>query len=167
MSQTSYTRDFTQAYAGMLGDNGDRRIEARINNQGADLAAGIFVKNSAEGLCTLLSSAGDKLAGVVVNTFAHNPGDASKALTAGTVIEAGEMANVLTDGAVWVVCEEAMAVTDPVYARHTAGTGTTIGAVRNDIDTASCILVKGARVLVPSTGAGVCCIFLSLNAALT
>jgi hypothetical protein len=72
---------------------------------------------------------------------------------------------VLAHGEVWVVCEEAMAVTEDVYVRRAAGTGTQLGAVRDDADNASCTLLPNVRVVTASSGAGVCKLRINLPAA--
>lgn len=79
---------------------------------------------------------------------------------------AARAVEVVDQGEVWTVCEEAMALTDTVYARHTAnGVGKTqLGAVRNDTDSANCEVLPAARVVYPSTGAGVVKLRLNLPA---
>lgn len=73
---------------------------------------------------------------------------------------------VLAHGEVWVVCEEAMAVTEDVYVRRAVGAGgSQLGAVRDDADTASCTLLPNVRVVTASTGAGVCKLRINLPAA--
>jgi hypothetical protein len=75
---------------------------------------------------------------------------------------------VQNDGDIWVVCEEAMALTDDVYVRWVTGTGTQLGAVRNDADTSGtdrAALLPNARVVKASTGAGVVLLRINLPAA--
>ncbi len=57
------------------------------------------------------------------------------------------MCQYLRRGAIWVKAEEAMAKGDTVYVRYLSGTGTTIGAVRNDADSTTCAALDGANVL--------------------
>lgn len=57
------------------------------------------------------------------------------------------MCQYLRRGAIWVKAEEAMAKGDTVYVRYLSGTGTTIGAVRNDADSTTCAALDGASVL--------------------
>lgn len=161
MSQTSYSRTFTQAFAGQLGDSGPNRIGSYVNDQGADIPAGCFVVHKAEGTADLPASATEKLAGVVVNSFARNPDD----LSGTAAIQAGDTMNVLEEGAIWVSCEEALAVGADVYVRYASGAGgSVLGLVRSDGDTSSARRATGARVLVPSTGAGLCMIYFSAAA---
>jgi hypothetical protein len=162
MPQTSYNRGFSApSFAGALGDTGPQRVGSYLNNAGANLPAGVFVKFSAEATSTNLGASTDKIAGVVVNSAAHNPNGLTGANDA---ILAGDTMNVLEEGAVWVRCEEAMAVGDSVFARFASGAGGTVmGYVRNDADTASCMQLKGARVLVPATAAGICMVYFSAS----
>lgn len=161
MSQTTYARSFTQAFAGQLGDSGPVRIGSYVNDQGADISAGVFVSLKAEGTCDLPAGSTEILAGVVLNSFARDP----DSLTGTTAVQAGDVAPILEEGAVWVRCEEAMAITDNVFVRHAAGAGgSALGLVRNDADTASARRVSGARILVPSTGAGLVLIYFSAAA---
>lgn len=161
MAQTSYSRDLSAAaFAGQLGDSGPHRIDSYVNDEGSDIPAGILVTHKAEGTIDLVDSGTDKLAGAVLNTFARNPDD----LTGTAAITAGDTCNVLSEGAVWLLGEEAMAIGDAVYVRHAAGAGgSQLGAVRNDADTASARQVKGARVLKASTGAGPVLVYLSVS----
>lgn len=59
----------------------------------------------------------------------------------------GEPVSILRKGDIWVVTEEALSEGDDVYVRITSGAGgSTLGAFRNDADTASAVLVTGAKV---------------------
>jgi hypothetical protein len=58
----------------------------------------------------------------------------------------GEVVPVLEEGLIWVYTEEAVLDRDPVYVRVAAGAGgSVLGAFRNDADSASCVIVTGAR----------------------
>lgn len=161
MAQTSYSRGpATVGFAGMIGAP-NALVFSFINDQGANIPAGVFLSHKAEGTADLVAGASERLAGVAVNSFARNPND----LTSTAAITAGDSMDVLTEGFIWVRCEEAMAVNDPVYIRHTANGGNTqLGAVRNDADTTTARLCKGARVMTPSTGAGIVLLFVSVAA---
>lgn len=163
MAQTSYSRSpSASAFAGQLGDSGEHRIESWVADQGTDLPAGVAVTVKSEGKADLPAGLTEKLAGISLNSFARSPDD----LTGTAAIKDGATFDVLTEGAVWVVVEEAMAVTDNVYVRTAANTGTQLGAFRNDADPAAgpvdtCRRVKGARVLIGSSGSGVALIYFS------
>jgi hypothetical protein len=69
----------------------------------------------------------------------------------------GEHVPLCEEGGIWVYAEEAMAEGDPVYLRIASGAGgTVLGAFRNDADTASCVLIPGARVKKSTAAAGPC-----------
>lgn len=165
--QTSYNRYYDAAFAGQLGDSGPHRIEAKTNSETANVPAGIFVVEGAtEGTFKLPALSTDKLAGVIANTFARNPGDQSVSLSGTDAIMPNGSANLMCEGAIWVVCEEAMAIGDDVYFRYSAnGAGKLqLGAVRNDADSSHARKATGARVLISSSGAGVCLVYVSVAA---
>ena len=66
----------------------------------------------------------------------------------------GETVPVMTEGGIWVYAEEAMSDGDPVYIRIATGSASALGGFRNDADSASCVLVPGAKCKRDSTGAG-------------
>ncbi len=135
--QTSYSRDPSAAFAGMLGDARPSVISSRANGESANVPAGIFMKQSStEGAALLLTAATEKLAGIVLNTFARNPGDVSVTLSGTDAYATKVEMPILEEGSAWVVCEEAMAVADSVYVRFSAnGAGKlVVGAIRNDSD---------------------------------
>jgi hypothetical protein len=148
MAQTVYMRGYEAAFPGQLGETSDSYVRSLTNTDTTNLAAGIFVAQPAvEGTAKNLAAVGDVVAGVTLNVFAREPGVMS-ALSGSECWVVGASMAVLDEGAVWVLSEEALAVNDPVYARHTANGGNTvIGAIRNDIDTDKCRRIKGARVL--------------------
>lgn len=80
------------------------------------------------------------------------PGITSTTVTADYVD--AETAPCLTAGSMWVYGEEALTEGDPVYVRIAAGTATALGGFRNDADTATCVLIPGAKVERDSPGAG-------------
>jgi len=155
MSQTNYAVDPALAYRGLLGDpNKDAVISPFANGSGADVGFGIMVRRDATNLedqFDNFSATGQTPLGILVHTHATQ----SRALAGSDGLEALEEASVLSKGRIWVAVEEAITVGDDVYFRHTAGTGTEIGAFRNDADTASCDQITNARWLQGSTGAGV------------
>lgn len=152
MAQTSYAREHSAAnVAGGLGDTGPNRVESYLNDEGADIPAGIAVVEKALGTADLFDSTNDTLLGIVVNSYARDPDD----LDGLDVIKDGGAMNVLTEGTIWVVVEEAVAVTDPVYCRFSAAGEEVLGAFRTDADTSDAREVKGARFLTETSGAGI------------
>lgn len=81
------------------------------------------------------------------------PGQTSTLVTADYVDS--EAVPCLETGAIWVYSEEAISDGDPVYVRVASGAGgSVLGAFRNDADSASCVLVVGARFCRDSSAAG-------------
>jgi hypothetical protein len=123
--------------------------------------AGVFVcEGSTAQTCKVPTSAAEVLQALGVAAWSASELPPSDATTndypADTVIP------VLAQGDIWVVCEEAMAVTDDVYVRR--GAGGTYGAVRNDADSTATLL-PNVRVVTASSGAGVVKLRLNLPAA--
>lgn len=159
--QTSYSLGAASpAFAGQLGDSGPFRVGTYSNGQGSAIPAGILVKLSADNTVTYLGGSTDQVAGVVLNQFARNPND----LTSTNAIQSGDACAVLEEGEVWLLAEEALAVTDKVYVRHTTGTGTQLGAVRNDSDTNTCRRLSGARIILGCSAAGPVLVYFSAAA---
>lgn len=135
--QSSYSRSFDAAFAGQPGDSGYKRDSSSTNSTGSAIPAGIGVcQATAAGELKLPDSATAKLLGIVLNTFARNPGDAAVSLSGTAAVADKASANLREQGAVYVVVEEAVTVADAVYMRHTAnGAGKLqLGAFRNDLD---------------------------------
>lgn len=163
MPQSTYLQTFPTGFAGMPGETGDYLSRAYLNKEATAIPAGIgVVEGAAVGQCLLPAAAADKIAGIVVNSYARNPGDSGSSLTGTQAIMPDAVANVMQSGAIWVVVEEAVAITDDVYMRHATGTGTQLGAFRNDGDTNTCRQVKGARFLSATTGAGVALLWIDV-----
>lgn len=162
MSQTSYSDSIAAAFAGQKGDG---RVEAWLNSEASDVPAGILVEIDSEGKFQLMTGATTHLAGGVINSFARDPGNAA-ALASTNAIKAGAVANLMVEGSIWLLAEEAMAVDDDVFVRHTAnGAGKLqLGAVRNDNDSNNARQVTGARVLAGCSAAGPVLVYLSVAA---
>lgn len=134
MAQTTYNADPTLGFRGLLADpNDDAFLISLANGAAAAQGFGIMVRRDAanpEDQFDILSAAGQTPVGVLVHTHAQQ--DPSLADPLGVALL--EPASVCRRGRVWVRVEEAITVGDPVYYRHTSGTGTEIGAFRNDSD---------------------------------
>ncbi len=137
MSQTAYTVEAELAFRGMLGDPNDDGFKIPLSNGAAAAQGfGIMVRRDATNLedqFDILSAAGQAPVGVLV----HNHAQENPALTGFLGVDLLEPASVLRRGRIWVRVEEAITVCDGVFFRHTTGTGTEIGAFRNDLDGAA------------------------------
>lgn len=109
-----------------------------------------------------IASSGDVLAGVHVHSHEFDRRTQLDATTGGVL--PGNLTSVMSRGRIGVVVEEAVAVTDTVYYRHTASGGNTPGSFRNDADSASCAQLYGARFVYPTSGAGVTVLEFDLTA---
>jgi len=119
----------------------------------AVLAGLIVVPGAAGDSAKLPASDADipKALGVVAYDQAAQPTSASYDFAA------GEVAEVVYRGDVWVVCEDAIAAGAQVYLRHTANGAGKLqpGAVCAADDTTYTALLPNARALAASSGAGV------------
>jgi len=162
MSQTSYAVDPALAFRGQLGDpNVDMFAIPLANGAAAAVGFGIMVRRDAtnpETQFDIFSATGQTPAGILAHTHAQQ--DPTLADPLGVALL--EPASVVRRGRIWVVTEEAIAVGDAVYFRHTSGTGTEIGAFRNDADTASCDQITSARWLRGCSAAGVALLEINL-----
>jgi len=162
MPQTTYNTDPAVGFRGMLADpNDDAFIITLANGAAAAVGFGIMVKRDAtnpESQFDIFSATGQDPVGILVHT--HCQQDPSLAGALGVALL--ETAGVVRRGRIWVVTEEAIAVTDDVYFRHTSGTGTEIGAFRNDADTASCDQITNAQWLRGCAAAGVALLEINL-----
>lgn len=160
-SQTSYGVNFTAAFAGMAGDEPAARVESFRNDDASSIPAGIFMAQGTTDqsaiLLTAASGAGGKIAGVVLNTFARNPGDADNTLSGTAAYTPDSSVPLVTEGTIWCVSESAFALGDDVYVRHTANGGLTQkGAVTSGAGvTTGCRKLTGAHVVYASTAAGI------------
>lgn len=134
MSQTAYSVDPALAFRGLLGDpNDDSFAIPMANGAAAAQGFGIMVLRDAtnpEEQFDIMSAAGQDPLGILVHTQAQENPDLADPLG----VDLLEMASVLRRGRIWVRVEEAITVTDGVFFRHTTGSGTEIGAFRNDLD---------------------------------
>ena len=162
MSQTSYSVDPALGFRGLLADpNTDSYMIPLANGAAAAQGFGIMVRRDAtnpEDQFDIFSATGQTPVGILVHTQAQQ----NQALADPLGVSLLETASVLRRGRIWVVVEEAITVGDDVYFRHTAGTGSEIGAFRNDADTASCDQVTNAQWLQGSTGAGIALLELNI-----
>lgn len=144
MSQTTAPlRNMVVGQAGLMAEPfGPEDVRSVVNTAGKLYFGRMAVVNTTdEGKSAHPSAAGQAPLGIVMHS--HATVSLEDGLDAGYA--AKETANVLRKGYIWVVIEETIAIGDAVYFRHTAGTGTKLGAFRNDADTASCDLLAGAR----------------------
>lgn len=125
------------ATAGQAYDSGPYDIVSKIAAEA--IPFGRYVTFTSEASCELPDSSNEitqNLGGVAMRDPTKISGDG---------YAAGEAVAVMVRGRVWVPTEEAVTYNDAVYARHTTGTATTIGAFRDDDDSAKAAIPVGAR----------------------
>lgn len=139
MSQTSYSRYFVNAFAGMLADTGYSYTQSRVNGESINVPAGIGMKEgSTEGTALLPTALTSKLAGITVNSMQRNPGDAVSTLVGTDAFLPGNEMNLMTEGAIFVKSEQAVVVGNDVFCRFATsvntGSLTQKGSFRKDAD---------------------------------
>jgi len=144
MSQTSYSTEAAVAYAGMLADSSvtAKRSVSRANESATACAFGkpAVAGTDAETQFDLPSGASDVFLGITVHR--HGTEDATD-----DGIAQDEVAELLREGAIWVIAKTVVAVGDDVYWDHTTNPGTW----RNDSTTA--VQVPGAKFMKATSGA--------------
>lgn len=133
MAQTSYSVNAADAFAGMLDLNlQNPDILSRFNEDAAKVGYGLMVRQgTAPEEFDIFSATAQDALGVTVHEHTEK---AAGTGTATEIAASGGKAGILRKGRIWVVVEEAVALTDGVFYRHTTGTGTEIGAFRTDRD---------------------------------
>lgn len=172
--QTSYAEQLTAAQLGMLGDQGMTDKVSRYS--AAVIPFGRVVSfDTTSGKVKLPAAATDILdansesrpvEGIVIATQAIEEQATNTLGVADANVPAypiGYNFSVLRKGRIWLWAEEAVTVTDQVFVRHTAAGNEKPGNVRNDAATATCALLKGARFMTSTTGAGLVLVEINLT----
>ncbi len=147
--QTSYDQYMDKRYAGQIdtasiGDNISMIIKG--SNVGFGLAV---VQDTADGNCKVATATGGTFRGVTVRNLNVNNSDAG----VGEYLENAPI-SLRRFGEIVVLTEVAVTKDDAVFFRHTAnGTLDTLGAFRDDADTAKADAITGAT-FAESVGAG-------------
>lgn len=139
--QTTYAMDPGIAYAGLLADAGDVDTISRVLAGAVALSAGLAAvfhagdldlqcrPPAATGEVTNVAAAG-RLLGVAV--FEPSAPNAPYAV--------GDQLSICKRGRIWVVAEEAVDPTSPVFVRFAAGGGgSVLGSFRKSADTATAV----------------------------
>ena len=146
--QTEYNNSLTKAVEGGLGDSGVIDIVSRRAAVAIPFGYGV-IATANEGEGTLPSVTGFILDGVAVQV--HKAKDNA---SAEAQYDANDSASVLKKGRIWVLAEETVDPTSPVFLRHTANGGTTApGRFRASADTARADEITNARWVTTTTAA--------------
>lgn len=160
---TTYSRTFARGRAGQL-SNSNHLTQSFTNGSGAALTPGVLVaqKASTEGSADVFDSALDTVLGVAVFSYAVDPNDVSNDAS----IASTATFDVLTEGEIFVLPEQTVAVGDPVYARITSdgASNTVLGKFRKDGDSGKAVLLKGARWVKSGSTSSVAVLYFSATA---
>ena len=157
--QTSYSANMPLGFPGLTFDSArNTDTSATQSEASAEVRFGIFVARAAtpdhllRPRLLLLAASTDVILGATLHSHAYN-----RDTDLGTLgVKPQVVMDVRVAGTMWMLCEQDLVITDPVYARYAAGAGGSVkGAIRKDADTASARLVKGARLLTPSSNVSV------------
>jgi hypothetical protein len=150
--QSSYATEYTGVgFAGQLADVGDYDAITGINEAGADVPFGVAVKQGVkdDGFANL-SAGTDVVKGVTMHRHRDPFGVGA---TGG--VQDKEASALLRYGRMYVAVEQAVVAGDPVFCRFATGAGGAVrGAFRKDADTATAVLVKGAKYLTTQATIG-------------
>lgn len=146
--QTSYDSVHAEGFVGQFADLQLTNVFSR-SVETAEIDFGLaVVRGTADDKCILPSATGQSFLGIAARTIAgtaDTDGDRK--------YQIGESANILDEGVIYAICEDGCSQGDDVFFRHTTGTGTVIGALRTDADTATADQIASA-VWDTTTAAG-------------
>ncbi len=146
---TSYPLTPGTGFAGQIADECPvRYIRSARNKEAVALPFGLaFKRGAADGEVLLPTAGTDKIVGIGVHRHDVNTiGSSAWAATAGIPVD--DRFDLLSEGVVYVVVEEAVVENDPCFVRYATGSGgSQKGAFRKSADTATAVQVKGARFL--------------------
>ncbi len=141
MSQTTYTVEAARAFAGMIADfdAATKRSISLASEETSDVAFGVPAVAGTDGEKQFLLpvDANSVFMGIVAHR--HQTEDNAGTLASNAVAE-GDVAEVVKQGTVWVLCATGCAIGDAVYWEHPPGTA---GQWRNDATNA--VQVTAAR----------------------
>lgn len=164
--QTTYDRAYGAPFQGSPANTALKQDASLLNSNAGDMPAGIAVKLASEGKADLMGAASDVIAGISLNTTARDPGNGGTVLSGDNAIRAGDMFNAREFGATYVLPEQTVTPTDPVFVRFTSdgGSNTQVGKFRKDADSGRARLVQGARWMTGGSTTSPCMLHFDANA---
>lgn len=164
MSQTSYNITHAAAYEGTRADSAPIRANAGLNKSAAVIpfGRGVVLDTAVTGLgpnsitpMKLPAAITDKFVGIVLHDMAH------ESTADGVAI--GDMGSILTQGRVYVLCEDAVTQNSPVHLRAIVnGAGTAVGQFRGSADGTNTFAVPNAKFCGSAGAGGIVAIELNL-----
>lgn len=155
MPQLDYN-DLSAAVKGGQGDIGFGDNVGRFAADDIEFGLGLAATTTA-GQAEVPTATGFVFEGVSVQTNKVTLNSTGEA-----VYQAGEEITVKRKGRIWVYTEEATAVNDDVYLRHTVNAALVPGDFRTDADTARADQIANARWLTATTAAGLALLEINL-----
>jgi hypothetical protein len=170
--QNSYDYDQPNAFAGMIADGYKPEVLSYRNSETTDIPFGIMVAQGTGEEDLKLMVAGAKAIGVLLHSHNTDQMGMTLALSStgglkGTSTAGGPgRGNVAREGRAYVLVEQTVLVTDPVYWRHTANGAGKLqpGAFRKDSDSSNAYLLNGARWIKGATTGNLAVLEWDLNA---
>lgn len=146
--QTSYALDPSVSYEGQIVEN--RVSRPATNRTGAAMPLGRFVQidatNSAASEIDIKVLATGATAASICGVLTHSHAGPTSGASGPGFLEDKKPGNILKDGVVWVLTEQAVTPADPVFVRIIdGGAGLAVGQVRKDADTANAVACDYAR----------------------
>lgn len=138
--QSSYSRNQSVAFAGMLADGGPHDIIAMVNSEAsASIPFGVAVKKGTGDTDALLPAAEtDEVVGITVHSHNYSRGDSSSNsdLDSNGDMRPGAVMNVLRKGRVYVYARTGavVAFASRLWVRAVAGVGEYLGAAEDADD---------------------------------
>ena len=155
MSQLDYN-DLSAAVKGAISDIAHHDIVGR--NALADVKFGLgLAATTVAGQAAVPTATGFVFEGISVQT--NKPTDNA---TGEALYKQGEEISVMRKGRIWVYVEEAVAVNDSVFLRHTVNGALLAGDFRTDDDTARADQIPNARFITATTAAGLAVVEINL-----
>ena len=138
--QSTYSQYFEEGLAGNPAyTSGLLNWVSKITDTAIEFGLGV-VRGAQDRSVMLPAATGGDFVGVVRRTLAGSNSD--NEATAAT--EEGTFWDIITNGTVYVVCEDGCSPGDAVYLRHTANGDLTAGGFRTDADTDTADMISNA-----------------------
>jgi hypothetical protein len=138
--QTTYNANMSAAFEGQLADDGPNNMLSRLQGEAsAGVGFGLVVCHhlTVDNKIILPADANSRPCGITVRK--HDYAIPSEYDVDNDGLQPGAMVAVLRKGRIWVKVEEAVAIGDPFFARHTATGDERKGAIRKSADSSDCL----------------------------
>lgn len=140
--QTSYNLDPAPGVVGAIAESGSKTVRAKV--AAGTVRPGQYVVLSGLTCGHPTAAPTPETRGGVAVRNPYKQGDG--------VFVAGEMLDILVDGAIWVASETAVTPNAPAFVRHVAAGAEELGAFRGDVDGTDATHVPGLYFRSAGTG---------------